>query len=194
MRKTSPRSIENLVRLIAEAGWIVEATEKDMIQEFLSTGRTFTGRIDLLLKTPDGGNAVWDLKWATRSKYRSEEMEEGKALQLAAYCWLARGKQDFPPGAYFMLSQGELISSPCKELPETCQFHEVDLKNIWEKGLGKYRKRLEELSSGLLSGMGQISSEEEKSGEEDGFDLPPHAAGAIMLPFADLKRKNNENS
>jgi len=169
-REAVSRAVEKLVHLLKSARLKVSSSEETFEKEFLLPGKTFEGRIDLLLESPEGNKVIWDLKWSTRAKYKREELEGGKALQLAAYAWLLAGADGtFPPAGYFMLSQGELLSVSCKGIPDHCQFQEVDLKNVWEGGVAAYRRRNNELEQGIVVAAA-ILPEEDEDQDEEGSD------------------------
>lgn len=159
-RETVGRAVERLFELSREANLEVVGFEQTYAKPLLS-GQVFEGRLDLLLKSTEGTKVVWDLKWSERSRYRKEELQGGRALQLAAYAWLVSEGASFDvPAGYFMLSQGELFSVSCAGLPDYCQFQDVDLPSVWEMGLRAYEQRIEELRAGAVSASGLLSEEE----------------------------------
>ena len=55
---------------------------------------------------------VIDFKWTNNDKYRREELEEGRAIQLAVYGRLVNGKGGMAPAGYYMLAQRKLLAEP----------------------------------------------------------------------------------
>lgn len=124
-------------------------------QRSLGDGQVFEGRIDLLLATAQNQPIVIDLKWANQSHYKKEELQEGKALQLAAYCWLLEPEAGcFPPGGYYMLAQGELVVSSCPYFPDHHVYSDIDLKDVWQRVFSAYQRRLQELHGGVALAPG----------------------------------------
>jgi hypothetical protein len=72
-------------------------------------GQRFTGALDLLLERADGRSVVIDLKWSRSDRRRRAEVEEGRALQLAAYARLVGAGED---AGYFMLAQRRIHAPP----------------------------------------------------------------------------------
>jgi RecB family exonuclease len=69
------------------------------------------GRIDVLLRTEDGGEVILDMKWG-KSAYR-DLLAAGMATQLAVYSaarCIQTGAKDLPPAAYFSLQSGDLVT------------------------------------------------------------------------------------
>jgi RecB family exonuclease len=194
-REAISRAIEKLVSLLQSARLKVSGSEETFEKEFLLPGKTFEGRIDLLLETPGGEKVIWDLKWSTRAKYKREELEGGKALQLAAYAWLlAEADGSFPPAGYFMLSQGELLSVSCKGIPDHCQFQEVDLKNVWESGVAAYRRRNKQLEQGVVVAAAVLPEEEEdqdEAGSDTVLELEPNCRWCDYVNLCGAERQPN---
>jgi RecB family exonuclease len=93
--------------MLREKGVEIIGTEQSR-DVTLGEGFAVTGRIDLLVQHPVHGGAVVDLKWARDVKRRREEIENGRALQLATYGAIA-GPGSVLPGAYYLLRQRRLL-------------------------------------------------------------------------------------
>lgn len=166
-RSQALEAVERLFGRIKDAGLIIAASEqqKARTDEY---GQEHAGIIDLLLQDRKGRLVPWDLKWADRSRYRRDELEGGRALQLAAYCWLAADDTSFPAdAAYFMLKQAELVSTnaPWAAGEEATS---TDLKLVWEISLTEYRKRFDELTAGLGVAAGVKSEEADDTPQNPG--------------------------
>lgn len=132
-------------------------------------GQNFEGRVDLLLAAEQGQCLILDLKWSKRARYKREELQGGKALQLAAYSWLLEPEAGcYPPGGYYMLAQGELVVSACQFLPDHHVFPDIDLQVVWQRGLQAYEKRLQELQGGVALAAGVPAASSADSGELSG--------------------------
>jgi RecB family exonuclease len=109
-RKAVVYAVRRLAESVEKLGLTVEKSEERLDSSL--GGIPFEGYADLVLRTRTGEAFVLDMKWTRTSRYKKEELEEGRALQLAAYAWLLK---PFAPGktvhaGYFMLAQGELLS------------------------------------------------------------------------------------
>jgi hypothetical protein len=167
--------------------------QEDSIRRELNDKQHLNGRIDLALGDDTENKVVVDLKWSSYARYKREELEKGGPFQLAAYAWLLRNPDnEFPAGAYYMLAQGELISSECEFLPTKCVFPDVDLKSIWTQCMSSYETRLGELKGGKAVAAG-VNAEpapegkrEETAQEEEpelALDLKPKCD---WCPYANL--------
>jgi hypothetical protein len=97
-----------LIRHLRAGGWKVTGREKDVAGTF--AGQPVEGYIDLTLEK-DGRAALLDLK-LSGAWYRREELEEGRALQLALYSSMMRdGGNPYPPSGYLTLEDGQLLTT-----------------------------------------------------------------------------------
>ncbi|UPT92374.1 PD-(D/E)XK nuclease family protein (plasmid) [Bradyrhizobium barranii subsp. apii] len=141
-------SIRLLVQMISDAGLTVRGCEEEVVVAF-APGQDFEGYLDLVLEDPKGRSVVLDLKWATRDKYRREEVQEGRALQLAGYTWLEEQAGRTPLGAgYFMLRQQSLLFTSPYPFPAAHHVPGSDLKQTWAALRAAYDHRMEQLERG----------------------------------------------
>jgi RecB family exonuclease len=153
-------AVEDLTGKIISLGLAVEKSEEKLDSILKTSGGEipFTGYADLVLKTSTGDAFILDMKWTTRSKYRKEEVENGDALQLAAYAWLLKstgsGKHEGNVHTgYYMLAQRELLSdSPL--LGKEALPSRRSLDEIWNSGKRAWEKDFENLSSGIIEAKG----------------------------------------
>lgn len=92
---------------IKDNGWRVKGTEYGS-QGTLGTQKV-RGSVDLLLDKADGSLAVVDLKWGL-SKYLRSKLIKNRALQLALYAHMLKGKERMPAVAYFSFSDATLVA------------------------------------------------------------------------------------
>jgi hypothetical protein len=96
-----------LVVILAESGWRPVAAEKDAEGDL--GGAPVHGRADLVLERK-GEPGVIDLKLGN-AKRRRDELERGRAVQLAIYSAMLRQGGAYPPTGYFVLEDGQLLTT-----------------------------------------------------------------------------------
>jgi hypothetical protein len=102
------RSAAEALHKVVASGWKVAETEHPL--EGSAFGTKFGGNLDLIVER-SGKRAVIDLKWSGHS-YRRASLEDGTALQLAAYAaLLAENGFADAPVAYFILTAQSMLSS-----------------------------------------------------------------------------------
>lgn len=155
-REKALDAVECLFARIGKAGLSIHASEQENVRRD-QAGQEFVGYVDLVLKDGHGAAIPWDMKWSGTSRHRREEMEQGRALQLAAYCWLLGG--DGKDAAYFMLNQRELISTdaPWAEERESVA---ADLPGLWTEALAAYHAGQASLDAGTCRARGLDTPDE----------------------------------
>ncbi|MFL5271929.1 MAG: PD-(D/E)XK nuclease family protein, partial [Anaeromyxobacteraceae bacterium] len=133
-----------LLRHVKAGGWEPLEAEDEVSGTF--AGKPVAGRIDLVLEK-NGKPALLDLK-LSGGKYRREELEKGRALQLALYAGMLRtGGKALPPAGFLTLDDGQLLTVNPQAFPgavvidgpsaqETLAGAEVMFK-AWEKVFAK---------------------------------------------------------
>jgi hypothetical protein len=109
----------SLVKQLKAGKWRPELPEQD-VAELGGTfvGQKMSGNIDLIIKGADGRRGVVDLKLGG-SFYQGDSLRRGTALQLAVYSKAAAtGAGPLPPVAYFILEDGELITTDAAAFPD----------------------------------------------------------------------------
>lgn len=141
-------SIRLLIQMISDAGLTVRGVEEEVVVAF-APGQDFAGYLDLVLEDAKGRSVVLDLKWSTRDKYRREEVQEGRALQLAAYTWLEEqaGRTSLGAG-YFMLRQQSLLFTGPYPFSTAHHVPGSDLQQTWAVLRAAYDRRMEQLERG----------------------------------------------
>jgi len=96
-----------LVGHLRAGGWRVKAAEHPVSGRF--AGHDAMGYVDLVLER-EGAEAVLDLK-LSGGRRRREELEKGRALQLALYAsMLGSSRHPHPPAGYLVLDEGQLLT------------------------------------------------------------------------------------
>ncbi|MBF0333683.1 MAG: PD-(D/E)XK nuclease family protein [Alphaproteobacteria bacterium] len=136
-----------LVELMAQAGLSFEASERRFAGGL--DGLPFNGTVDLLLCDAAGRRVILDMKWTNWPKYKRQELEDGRAIQLAAYAAIV---PDCRPDAagYFMLRDAALFFAAPQPFPR----HHVAgpaLAEVWRACGDTYRHRMGELAAGRIA-------------------------------------------
>jgi len=105
-RSITARAARELSRLLREGGWSVGAVEQTLEGEALGGG--FRGTPDLVVEQ-GRRRGVIDFKWSGQA-YRRALIENGGAMQLAAYARLLKGGVA-PDAGYFVLETQRLLST-----------------------------------------------------------------------------------
>jgi hypothetical protein len=96
-----------LVRHLHAGGWKVKAAEHPVSGRF--AGHDVAGYVDLVLEK-EGTEALLDLK-LSGGRYRREELEKGRALQLALYASMLKSSgRAQPPAGFLILDDGQLLT------------------------------------------------------------------------------------
>jgi len=168
LRTDLPTAMAALARLIADKGLTVEATERKVRAENTpAPGQALAGRVDMLLRKPDDGRAVLDLKWAGSDRYRRAEIAEGRAVQLAAYVGLVGAGED---AGFFMLSQRRAVATGASVFggqPAPA------LRDTWRIAVDSIATRRATLASGTLRAPGVTWDDKSPPPDPDGVALRP---------------------
>jgi CRISPR/Cas system-associated exonuclease Cas4 (RecB family) len=175
-------SIRLLVQMIADAGLRVREVEEEVVVPF-APGQDFGGYLDLVLEDEKGRSVILDLKWSSRDKYRREEVQEGRALQLAAYTWLEEqaGRTSLGAG-YFMLRQQSLLFTDSHPFSAAHHVPGSDLKQTWATVRAAYDHRMQQLEHGDVLVRGVPAG----TGETDVDPMPQVEPGCRFCDYSSL--------
>lgn len=139
---------EQLVKILRAGGYEIDGVEKE-VERTTDLGPV-KGFCDVVVRKRKAKNhkAVIDLKWSGAG-YRTNELSEGKAIQLAVYSAVA--DDSWPPTAYFIISSGEMITVHKDAFPGATVIDGPDEQTTWKKIKSTIDKRKESFSSGTLS-------------------------------------------
>ena len=107
-----------LVSVLKAGSWRPAAPEKPL-EDFKTRfdGEVLSGSIDLLLVDDQGNPGIVDLKLGG-TRYRREILADGVAVQLALYAYAAAGgTPPLPPVAFFILEDGEMLTTDASAFP-----------------------------------------------------------------------------
>jgi len=113
-----PDALAELAQILRDKGLSVSETELSREADF-GHGLKVSSRLDMLVHDGASDPRIIDLKWSGTSKYRRDEIAEGRAIQLATYSRLINPEGGVPAG-YYMLNQRQLIAesgSPIATVP-----------------------------------------------------------------------------
>ncbi len=169
-RRLLPLAIGAVAGMLGENGLRVVATER-AFEAAPPDGPPLRGYVDLLAED-DEGPVVVDLKWAYTPKYRTEELKEGRAVQLAVYGAATAASEDAAPRAgYYLLKHRRFLTTPDSGLRGSVVGGAPDLATTWDgvrEGWRGWRQRIDEgtlrargvaLPEGALPDVGGLERE-----------------------------------
>lgn len=166
LRADLPGAMAALAELLAKRALVVEATEtKHRAEDTPAKGQALEGRVDMLLRKPDGGRAVLDLKWARSARSRRAEIEEGRAVQLAAYVGLVGAGED---AAFFMLGQRRAVATSASVFGGQ---DSPGLRETWQDAIASIATRRATIASGTLLAPGVGWDEKKRPPNPDALPL-----------------------
>lgn len=128
-RRRLPEAMGALARTLADNGLTVEGTEH-AVEGVFDGVLQVRGSIDLLAHDAAGRRVVIDLKWTRSERTRIEELEAGRAVQLATYA--AMVTPDVSAGAgYFLLNQRQFITLSSGGLAGRTVEGVLDIAGTW---------------------------------------------------------------
>jgi RecB family exonuclease len=135
MRRQLAAAARNLAAVLRAGGYRVAGFEEEVRARAL--GRKLSGRIDCLVRRADGEEAVIDLKYGGREKYR-RLLEEGRAIQLATYAFARAqaGGGRLPAVAYLILEDGLLLTpsgSPLRGVSPARAIAGPSVDEVWRQ-------------------------------------------------------------
>ena len=141
----------NLVSIIRDNGWMVEATEKVLEGTFCDM--PVRGKADLVLSRGDE-LAILDIKWSGTNR-RRELIRNGEDLQLVLYAHLLPPENCWPHTAYFILEDGKLVARNNQAFKEALQAsagadHTAVDTEIFERMQRTYQWRMKQISNGNI--------------------------------------------
>jgi hypothetical protein len=141
----------NLVSIIRDNGWAVEATEIRLEGEFC--GIPVRGKADLVLRRNDE-LAILDIKWSGINR-RRELIRNGEDLQLVLYAHLLPPEGYWPHTAYFILEDGKLVARNDQAFRQALQAsagsdHAIASTEIFERMERTYQWRVQQISNGII--------------------------------------------
>lgn len=110
-RRALVRTAELLAGFLHQSGTSVLASEQTVSGMAFETA--FSGKPDLIIGPPA---RILDLKWGG-AQHRRDSLANGTAIQLAAYSYLTRERDAFPPVAYLIMSAQRLFATDAKAFP-----------------------------------------------------------------------------
>ena len=110
-------------------------------------GGVLYGEADLVVVGPEG-RAVLDAKWGSE-RYREEEIEAGRHLQLAVYGY-ALGEGAWPSTGYYIVTTGNVVAPDARFFPKALAAGGEPVEAVWRKGLVTRNWRLEQFARGEI--------------------------------------------
>ncbi|WP_284209566.1 PD-(D/E)XK nuclease family protein [Methylorubrum aminovorans] len=114
-RQRVPDALASLSAILARGGFAIEGLEVEHEHDFGTV--KVASRIDLVVRGPDRGRAVVDLKWTeSGATAHQAKLAEGRAVQLATYSRLVEPNGAAAPAGYFLLRQQRLLAEEASPL------------------------------------------------------------------------------
>ena len=175
-------AIRQFVIIISNAGLTMRGCEQEIEVPF-EPGQKFKGFLDLALEDARGNSIIIDLKWSKQDRYRRDEVQEGRALQLAAYAWLEEQSGRHPIGAgYFMMRQQTLLFTEPVPFSKAHHVPGSDLQQTWRDLRQAYVQRMAQLEAGELIVKGVPADQE----DTDVDPMPQIEAGCRFCDYRPL--------
>ncbi len=182
-----------LVSQLKDGGWRPHAAEQKLPELGARfAGSPMLGSIDLVVKHRDGRLGVIDLKLGG-SSYRRRTLREGTALQLAVYGKAAaQATGVFPPVAYFILEDGELLTTDEAAFPSASHQAGLDGAETMAAVDAAWSWWARTLEAGVVTGRGTHLSDDIDHEALDALsEAPPDHPWVDKLAschFCDLER------
>jgi hypothetical protein len=170
LRERLPQAMAAIGRLLAEGGYdVVQAEAGRDAANMPEPGESFHGAIDLLLKDGAGRYALLDLKWSRRGRRYRERLQQGQAVQLAAYAQLVGAGER---AAYLLLADAQALSAsdamPGVQAVEAAP----TLDATWSEARASRSQRAASLADGKLLALGIFDGKKQPA-DPDGATLAP---------------------
>jgi hypothetical protein len=164
------RSVMHLVHLIKEGQLKVVGPEYPIEGEFLD-GK-LAGSIDLLLEDKNDNRVVIDLKWSHYARSYRTKIQDGKALQLAAYTSVVSAPGASFLAGYYLLRQSLLYFNAPEPFPRyTYVASAKSLEDTWGLAAAEYANTMMLLTTGRINATGIES--DDNSNNHDPLVEPP---------------------
>gem|GEM_PF-1187815 len=142
------RTASQLFQIIGKGQFSIGDVEQSIESNLSSLGFTLNGRPDLILESPV---AIIDFKRGGM-RYRRSELESGTGIQLAVYARLLKSRNGgrFPPAAYFLIREGQLISLDDAGFPDAVRIAGPRLEDTWKAICASYQAIRSDLDKGRV--------------------------------------------
>lgn len=153
-RKATADAARDLVNILKEAALPVAHVE------FWASKKTdkieLNGRIDLVAGDPP---VIIDLKWGSESFHR-DKLKAGTATQLAAYSFMLKNAEEFPPVAFFIIRNQRLIAQKGAPFNKIETVDGPPIQDTWDAFLSATRSRLDAIKQGRIEALAVPLSDE----------------------------------
>jgi len=175
-------SAQALAQVLGDGGLVVVAAEENLEAVSGTWRGKLHGRPDLIVGPPP---AIIDLKWGAWR--RRQSLENGTALQLAAYAVLLRDRPraPWPDVAYFILRTQQLLTASAR-FPNAEIVKGRSMEQTWKSFEAKYEEIRRALDLGELLAPGNPDEAGEIYPEEDDLDLEGRLQLAPPCHFCEL--------
>ena len=158
------QSLESLLEHLRAAG-IRRVRAESFENVRLTNDVALQGHIGLLLERATGSEAVLDAKWGS-PKYRRDELEANRHLQLATYGILRRAAGGSWPGeGYFIITLGQILAQHDHVFPTATAVPSVHgtAESLWLAMTHTYAWRARQFDAGLVEVIDDVAEADERS-------------------------------
>jgi hypothetical protein len=182
LRRSLHRALDQLREILSNAKVTDIQPERRLSGTFV--GGQLTGYSDLVLTNDSKTHAILDMKWSGKS--HRVKLAKNRHLQLAIYAELLRqNTNQWPALAYFLISQGKLLTRDDLWFPGASAIHNESKENtaqLWERFLVTWKWRQDQFSQSLFEVVFDVSDADESTPPEDGLSIE-----ALNLQYNDCR-------
>ena len=131
-------------------------------------GGVLYGEADLVVVGPGGSKAVLDAKWGSE-RYRQEEIEAGRHLQLAVYGY-ALGEKAWPSTGYYIVTTGNVVAPDARFFSKALAAGGETVETVWRKSLVTRSWRLEQFARGEIEVNADAEPDADSEPPEGGLE------------------------
>ena len=167
---TLHRALSRLLRHLWVANVVGVQCEQPIDKPFPGAeGLALRGNADLVLVDERGRRAVLDAKWSGE-RYRRQEMEDGRHLQLAVYAF-ALAEDAWPAPGYYMIETGNVLAPDRDFFPEALDIVAEAVTDVWGRCLVTYAWRIDQVARGEIEVNAGVEPDEHSEPPADGLDI-----------------------
>ena len=131
-------------------------------------GGVLYGEADLVVVDCEGNQAVLDAKWGSE-RYRQEEIEAGRHLQLAVYGY-ALGEKAWPSTGYYIVTTGNVVAPDARFFSKALAAGGETVETVWRQSLVTRNWRLAQFARGEIEVNADAEPDDDSEPPEGGLE------------------------